>query len=188
MLELRPTDFEMVGQVAAHCDVGKLNIAIREAIVFDLEDIFCDFWRDIEINWKSTERNWRDLIDGSEYLGCNGKVTRHQGVKKAVIYYAYARYLIINGFNDTATGTVQKTNDFSIPKPLKEIQAFSDKYRNMGRRILQGSKNFLCLNREDFEGFNDRECAGCGCDGSCGSGSNTKGFGIKSKNIGRWDV
>ena len=48
---INQSDFDCIGQVAKHCDLQKLCVAINEAQDFDLSELFCDFWNEIlEIN------------------------------------------------------------------------------------------------------------------------------------------
>lgn len=180
-------DFDCVGEVAIHCDPKKLCIAIDEAESFDLANLFCDFWPDIVEMFKSDERSEVEelLIEGGDYEGCNGKTKHHYGIRRILVYYAYARYCLINNFNDTPNGSVSKTNDFSIPKSIKELEYFSEKYRNMGYESFKRTLDFICHNRDSFEGAKCLDCkiCGCGCD-ACG-GTKAKGFGYRSKNIRR---
>lgn len=180
MAILTKSDFDGIGDIANHCDLRKLTIAINEAEEFEMQDIFCDFWIDIVENWESEEGVWVNLINGGTYDGCNG-TSKHRGIKAIWAYYAYSRYIILNGFNDTPNGMVAKTNQFSIPTPLKELQAYSEKYRNMAKSLLSRTENYLCRNKDLFSNFNTYNCAPCGCTGTCvNKGINTKGFGIKS--------
>lgn len=188
MIQITQQDFNEIGQLATHCDNKKLQIAVNEAITFDMEGLLCGFWDDVEQNWTSTDDIWTELINGTSYEGCGEKTRKHLGLKKVLLYYAYARYVVLNNWNDTANGHVTKTNDFSIPKPLKELEAFSSKYRSMGYKAFKGVQNYLCLNSETYPEFNTSECEACGCNGECDTNINTKGFGITGKNISKWDV
>ena len=123
-----------------------------------------------------------NLICGGEYAGCNEKIRTHKGVKRILVYYAYSRYLLINGFNDTPSGSVTKTNDFSIPKPLKEIQSFADKYRTMGYESFKKTVAFICNNKDVFTEFSG-DCGTCGCGGSCEKSTKAKGYGFRSSII-----
>ena len=158
MALLSRCDFTGIGDIANHCDLNKLNIAINEAADFDMEGLYCDLWDDIIENWDSTEEDWRNLIDGGNYQGCN-RTRKHQGIKRVWAYYAYSRYILINGFNDTPSGMVAKTNQFSIPTPLKELQAYSDKYRNMAKVSYERTNGFLCINSVVFDNFNTYDCS-----------------------------
>lgn len=185
MALLNRSDFEGIGDIANHCDLNKLNIAINEASDFDMDGIYCGFWQDILDNWTNEDEKWVNLIDGGDYSGCNG-TRKHAGIKRIWAYYSYSRYIMINGFNDTPSGLVSKTNQFSIPTPLKELQAYSDKYRNMGLALYKKTNGYLCLNSDFFVNFNTYDCAPCGCNGECGkSRTSTKGYGLKSSIIGK---
>lgn len=210
---LNQDDFECVGDVAIHCDLKKLCIAISEAQNFDLYNLFCEHWSEIVDIWNEVElyqQAYADylerlqdeesecveplkpenydlklqLICGGNYTDCRGRTKMQLGVKRILVYYSYARYLITNGFNDTANGGVTKTNEFSMPIPLKELEQRSNHYRDMGKRTYEKVINFICLNRELLN--YDGKCDGCGCgDDNCGNKTTNKGFGYKSKIIRR---
>lgn len=187
-------DFDCVGQVAMHCDNTKLCIAINEAQDFDLSELFCEFSEDIFNIWLEVEAYQNDpelpepdnydlkvnLLCGGYYDGCSDKRRKHYGIKRILVYYSYARYLIINQNTDTASGTKQKTNEFSIPTPLKEVQSIADRYRTMGYESYKKTMDFLCVNKNVFSTFDNKECKECGCASSdCGK-TKAKGYGIKT--------
>lgn len=201
-------DFACIGQVAAHCDNEKLCIAISEAQEFDLAELFCSFWYDIIAIWEELEaydasviaceenpdcttpptppedlETKRALICGGEYVGCNDTVRKHKGIKRILVYYAYSRYLVLNGFTDTPSGSVRKTNEFSLPTPLKETQSFADKYRTMGYESYKKTLGFLCANKEIFTTFDSCGCEPCGCGGNCKGSTKVKGYGMRSSTI-----
>ena len=173
-------DFQCIGQVAKHCDNQKLCISIKESRDFDLLNLFCnEFWDLALENYDSIDDLWINVWCGGNYTSLCGKKERHFGLKRIWVYYAYSRYIILNSYNDTATGIKQKTNDFSIPTPLKELQAYENKYRNMGFETFELTKKYLCSVKDSF--FIDLclkcecECGGCGCE-KCGKTSKNRGF------------
>lgn len=201
---LQQSDFDCVGLVAKHCDLEKLCVATEEAKQFDIIPLFCfEMVQDIFDNWNipqtlpdPTEENpnqtkvnpdyekYQNLICGGTYSGCDNKTLQNLGFKKVWVYYSYARYLLINQFNDTANGTVQKQNEWSIPTPLKEITAFSNKYREMGREAFNSVQGYLCANKEDFPKFDDCNChLNCGCSGTCSCGKPKKMTGFKFSTV-----
>lgn len=188
MIELLQKDFKCIGQVAMHCNLEKLNIAISEAIKFDGRALLCGLFNDVSANWRSKEKVWADLINGGDYIGCNNVTAHHAGLKEVLVYYAYARYLVINNTDDTASGTARKTNQFSIPTPMKEIYSLSNRYRNMAAQLWKDTEAFICLNRDDYKGANLSNCSSCGCNGGCGERSNTRGFGISGKNVSKYGM
>ena len=198
------SDFDCVGLVASHCDLKKLCIATEESKIFDLIPLFCfDFVNDVLENWnisetlpEPTEENpentipnpdfekYQKLICGGNYTDSDGKIHQNLGFKKVWIYYAYARYVLINQINDTANGTVRKQNDWSVPTPLKEVNDISNKYRNMGKFAFESVQEFLCENKDLFPKFDDCNCKKqCGCVGACTCGKTKKITGIKFSTV-----
>ena len=125
----------------------------------------------------------KQLLCGGSFVGCNDRVFKFKGVKQILAYYAYSRYLILNGFNDTAVGSVRKTNEFSIPTPLKEVQSFADKYRTMGYESAKKLFPFICANKDVFVDLDEKHCGGCACGNGCNSATKAKGYGFKSSII-----
>jgi hypothetical protein len=198
ILYINKDDFNYIGQVAKHCDLPKLDIAIAEAQLFDLEDLFCPNWPVLEgiiqevddyiadtdpekiepVNYESKYA----LVYGGTFV-IKGITRKNLGLKRTLVYYAYSRYVVLNGFNDTPGGQVSKSNDFSIPKTLKELTQFADKYRSMGFASFKTNIEFLCFKKDIFTTFTYGDlCSEYGCDTEC-IGANTKGTGIRGSII-----
>lgn len=161
MAIITQNDFSCIGDVAKHCNVPKLCTAINESENFDFLPLVCgEFYVDILANLANPL--YVNLLNGGSFLGCNGKNDVHFGLKKVLVYYAYSRYIMINQYNDTANGLVQKTNEFSMPTPYKDLLAFSNKYRDMGNDAWQKTLKYLCKNKDTFSKFNSKNCS-CDC-------------------------
>lgn len=196
-MQLNPNQYKCLGVLAKHCDQSKLCIAENEASNFDLADLFCDFWWDIVEIAKEVEiydsdpetempENYQEkkaLLEGGYYVDCNQKNRPFEGVYKILAYYSYSRYSILNGFNDTPNGLVQKTNEFSIPKTLKELEQFADKYREMGLIAFNRTVKYICSKKEIFDYKNCQK--ECGCENNDCGGTKAKGYGFKAKNINK---
>lgn len=189
-----PAEFECVGLVARHCDLDKLCIAVEEAKIFDIVPLFCyDFVQNVLLNWDLSPEHpdyakYRLLVCGGEYVGSDGKVHHILGLKRVWVYYAYARYKLINQFNDTPNGDVSKTNEWSMPTPLREINDMSNKYRSMGKEAYESVLAYLCSHKADFPKFDDCNCLlSCGCSGSCSCGKTKKLTGFKFKTVKKYD-
>lgn len=196
MATISKADIQKIGEISTHCDLVKLNIAITEARDFDLESLFCSDWDEIQAIFDKVAANDPEdlpteleinLINGGEFTNCQDKTVKHKGITAVWSYYAYARYMMLNGFNDTPNGNVSKANDFSLPKPLKEIEMFADKYRSMAYASYRKTNNFMCRNKEEalFADFSLEDCESCGCGkGECTKGTTTaKGYGFRMKTI-----
>lgn len=194
MLPLPRQIYKSVGDIARHCNLDKLAIAENEALTFDLPEIFCENWfsiseilnRHLDVEGTNTPEEEKLLL-GSSYIGCSGRNFQQAGILAAIAYYSYARYITINGYNDTAVGLKQKNDNFTMPVPLAELQNYSDKYRNMGKVTANRIKSFLCRSKVEFPFYIGNCVCECGSE-NCGSGIATKGFGFSSKNISKYDL
>lgn len=182
MIELVRSDFNSIGQIATHCNLPKLQIAIQEAILFDLKPLLCDLFFDVEANWRSENEPWKDIMFPHIYEGCNNCKQSHQGLVQVLTRYAYARYVIINYIDDTPNGGVTKTNNWSIPKPYQDLKQISNKYRDMGKYLFEEVEAFICLNKDLYPGCSNN-CKSCGCNGKCGTTTKIKGFGLRGFNV-----
>ena len=179
---LQQSDFDCVGLVAKHCNLEKLCIAEKEAFEFDLRELLCEQFFDVEENWESEDSDWEKILNGTDWIGCNGNKRRHKGLKTLLAYLTYARYILINNYDDTASGGVNKTAEFTIPKPLAELKDFSSKYRKMALSLWIDIEAYLCS-----IGWSMKNCKGCSCNGSCGKGIGTKGYGGIVGNVTKYN-
>jgi len=73
-------DFNGIGQVANHPDLTKLEIAINEAVTFDLPELFSSFWETIRqidheltLQSKNQQLEANNLAKTNENLAKSGK-------------------------------------------------------------------------------------------------------------------
>lgn len=184
MITLQQSDFASVGMVAKHCNLQKLQIAINEAILFDLKPLLCGFYHDVNTHWDATTGDWAHIMLQHEYSGCNDQKMMHQGLHQVLVRYAYARYVMLNNFDDTPNGGVTKTNEWSIPKPFQDIKNISDRYRTMAFELFKEVEAYICLHRYLYQNA-QVDCEPCGCNGRCGRRTKARGYGIRMINVGR---
>mgnify|MGYP000906288605 CR=1 FL=1 len=178
---IRQSDFDGIGNVAQHCDLSKLQVAINQALEFDIIPLFCyEFMDDVLKNWNNTESKYQFLIYGGTFTDRAGRLRSNIGLKRVWLYYSYAQYLLINQFSDTANGQVRKDSEWSIPVPLGEITAYSNKYRKMGREACSSVLDYLTANKIDFPLANH---LACGCSGTCNCGKTKKMTGFKFSTV-----
>lgn len=161
-------DFKIV-DVATHCDYSKLNIAINEALNFELPEILCEYYDIILDAFNSEDKTELQLklLNGDTYK-CGRITKKYLGVKQLLVYYSYANYLLNSSLTDSGLGFKQKTDQYSIPTPLKEIQSHANKYRNMGFAIVKQLKDYLYHNPELANEYGFKHDCDCGCEhGNC---------------------
>lgn len=188
MITLTQSDFDRIGQVAKHCNLEKLNIAIQQAVLLDLKPLLCNLFNEVAEAWDGVvdpsgiSQQMYDLINGGKFVNCRGYTEEQLGLKGILAYYSYARYLMENQADDTPNGLVSKNSEWSIPKPLAEVERISDHYRNMGRQLYKSVEQYIYMNKDLFDGYCYENYA-CDCNGCCGLEPSNKGYGLRSKTI-----
>jgi len=89
------------------------------------------------------------LLDGGTYVYLT-KTYMFQGLKAAIIYYAFARFTNRTSFNYTAAGIVIKDSDLSTPASDKHIQRLETEARLTADAIKCEVLAFLGRNHDDY--------------------------------------
>lgn len=164
-------DLKEIGQISRNCDIEKLNIAEMEAFNFDLTPLIDCYSIEISNNWQEKEGVWFNVINPNTFDNKDCKnCGYHKGLKSVLAYFTFARYMILNEFNDTPNGNVSKSNDFSFPTNYKALKDRADMYREMAKYTMEGVVNYMRVNRNDYPLFFPKN-------------SVAKGYGVKIKNV-----
>ena len=98
------------------------------------------------------------LLDGGSYV-YNSKTYLFQGLKAAIIYYAFARFTNRTPYNYTAAGIVIKDSDLSTPATDKQIQRLETEARLTAEAIKCEIMLYLDRNYTLYPLWNDRCCS-----------------------------
>lgn len=143
------SDFTSFRQLTSNIDMNKLNPYIIEAQNFDLRPVLGEaFFYDIIVNPTTIPHN--TLINGNDYQNSDDKTVHFEGLKAALCYFAYARYIESGGTHSTSYGLVSKTNDYSQPTPDKTIARMVTQARSSAKGYLDDVLKFLSLNADDY--------------------------------------
>ena len=123
-------DFEAHVQIAEHMEFDRfMETHILNAQLYDLRPVLGDpLYVDMVKNRASAP--YDDLIAGGEYA-YQGYTYFFQGIKKVMVHFAYARYAMRNGVQDTASGLVKKKTDWSEPLDMKEATKEAEYHKNL---------------------------------------------------------
>lgn len=99
------------------------------------------------------------LLNGGTYI-YKTKSYIFQGLKAAIIYYAFARYTNRSAVNYTAAGIVMKDSDLSTPVSDKVIQRLETEARLMADAIRDEVTVFLNRNYLDYPLWGGYNCCG----------------------------
>jgi len=107
----------------------------------------------------------QSLLNGGTYV-YQTKTYMFQGLKAAIIYYAFARMTKWTAFNYTAAGIVIKDSDLSTPISDKQMQMLATNAQLTAEAIKCEIISYLNRNHDDYPLW-DHEC---GCGSSCRDG------------------
>jgi hypothetical protein len=103
------------------------------------------------------------LLNGGKYTYLS-QTYRFQGLKSAIIYYAFARFTNRTAFNYTAAGIVIKDSDLSTPITDKQMQRLETEARLTADAIKCEIITYLNRNHTLYPLWGNQ---GCGCGASC---------------------
>jgi len=98
---------------------------------------------------KSGDHNYAELLNGKEYED-NGVSIQFQGLKPVIVYFAYARYLLVANVQATATGFTQKLNDMSQPIDSRTRTAMIQDAQSIANSYFQRVLTYLNKNKNLF--------------------------------------
>jgi len=107
------------------------------------------------------------LLDGGSYTYLT-RTYMFQGLRAAIIYYAFGRFTNRTPFNYTAAGIVVKDSDFSTPASDKAIQRMETESRLTADAIMCEVILFLNRNYTLYPLWADFGCGGKFCNDARG--------------------
>lgn len=93
-----------------------------------------------------------DLLDGSTYT-YKGEDYTHVGLKRVLVYYAYARYVKFGSQTDTPFGFVEKDSEYSTKVSDSNKQATFKLNQQIGYKYWMNVKAFL--DRTNYPDWNN---------------------------------
>lgn len=107
-----------------------------------------DLWYDMNAN--STATRYQNLLNGTTYTNQAGNTVQFNGLKPALVYYAYARYLAAADVQVTRMGIRRKASEHSTPVDDKRLQTLIEQARSMGADYLEQARQFLNHHPADY--------------------------------------
>lgn len=106
----------------------QLDMHIWNAQQVDVKQVFGNaFWTDLSDN--ADTDMYIDLLEGKTYTNEAGVSVSFAGLKTALCFYAYARYINFRNSQDTPFGNVVKRSDYSDPVDPKILFQQSNQIR-----------------------------------------------------------
>ena len=138
-------DIRNVRQVARNIDDSRVEIYIREAESLDiLPAVGAEEYDRLTAGTPDPELSGDEqlLLSGGTYEDEGGVKHRFEGLKVALAYLAYARFVRNHQLNVTPFGVVYKDGDESGQTDIRAIAAASKDAERIGQEYLAGTMAF----------------------------------------------
>lgn len=178
-------DIRRIGQLGVNCDKEKIKYAIEQAQNHDVKTLLCDFWFVVIENWENPD--YSTLVNGGFYTTSEGIKREIKGLKEVLAYFAYARYTMLNEYNDTPVGNVDFIDGFHASKHPNSIKTLYDYYRNLASNLYSEIETYLCFSKEQFPHFHSPNCVPCGDTKENCNKNNPLPFGFRGQSITKND-
>jgi hypothetical protein len=138
-------------QVAIGFDAVDFNKIIKEAIEFDVQELFCEEFFNV-IFYEEETPKIEILLNGASYI-YEDKTYHFRGLKDVIAYFAYARFVMSANVSSTSHGFVHKVNPHSEPLSFQERKDFKEKYRIEANKLFRKISLFLQRKAEDYPSY-----------------------------------
>ena len=123
-----------------------VNTIVSEATLFDLRDAFVFdtiYYEYVDaVEKEPIEARWIPVKEGSTYT-YNNRTYRHGGVDKAILYWAYARFVERSNIIPTPTGINVRQNAGFINADTKVIRDLCNQYKRMGGVTFDDTQKYI---------------------------------------------
>lgn len=132
--------FELTRKMSAHIDKDKIDSFIREAENMDVKPVIGD---ELMIAIKHRPVSFVALLNGGVYIRPDGNTKSFEGLKSALAYFTYARFVRNNDGHVTRSGFTVKDNEHSVRASEVEKERTYNDARAIGERYLRECMEFI---------------------------------------------
>lgn len=150
--------FELTRKMSVHLDKGKIDSFIREAENMDLKPVLGD---SLMIAVRRNPSAFTAFLGGAVYKTPSGEEKSFEGLKTALAYFTYARFVRNGDGNVTRSGFTVKDNEHSSRASELERERTYNDARAIAKRYLRECMDFVKV---------DDKCRSC-----CGIPSRKEG-------------
>jgi len=124
-------------------EITELTPVIREAQDLDIAvQLGKPLYYDLMNN--STDDKYVELLDGKEYTDSEENTVFFKGLKAALCYYTWSRYIKTRNKKDTASGYMQKhQGQYSQPVDYREIEKEANQCRMDAEQYMKDAIDFI---------------------------------------------
>lgn len=137
------SDIQAVVQFSDNLPQEKVDSAIELASELDLKPrLGASFYRALVVGVAASTAIYVTLMNGEDYTYNEDTIT-FPGLKKAIAWYAYARYLsnqdsisTVNGLVESSRDNANRLSDKSITRKISEARAAAEHYMDEAHKYL----------------------------------------------------
>jgi hypothetical protein len=144
-------DFSSIGILPDGLPEQRIDIFIRKAQELDLRPrVGAAFYTKIMTEYQATTAEYVELVEGGTYVDANGDTIDYQGLQKALMAWAYARFIGDQQANVTSHGLVRKLSPHSEPLPAADIAHMQQRFESEALNYWKQTEDYLNENAADF--------------------------------------
>lgn len=141
--------FELTRKMSAHIDKDKIDSFIREAENMDLKPVMGD---SLLYAVRREPTAFTALLNGGMYKSASGDIKTFEGLKSALAYFTFARFVRNGDGNVTRVGFTVKDNEHSTrASDVEKGRTYNDT-RAIAERYLRECMDFVKV---------DEKCQSC---------------------------
>ena len=155
---INQSTFRNYEDISVNIKPERLDVFIKKAQDLDLKpflghalyyDFISNFNDDGTIK-DDAPQQYKDLLNGSEYLDKYGHIVLYEGLIPTLVYFTFARFIEADAIHYTATGPVVKHHDNGDPVAPKDIVKLVQQQRSVANAHANEVEKFLWDNKADF--------------------------------------
>lgn len=154
------TDISAYRDFSANIDSARIDPFIQEAQEIDLKAFLGGalyYALEQALGESPVSDIYDKLFNGDIYEDCNGDTVEYKGLKPALVYYAYSRFIGAQDVSVTRAGVVSKRSDYSDPITPEVLHQKRAEARKVGSYYLEEATKYL---NEKHETYTLWACAG----------------------------
>lgn len=152
------TTFSEYEDVAVNIEAFRLQVFIKKAQDLDLKPFMGNIFFYDFIKWfnpdgafiDDTPQYYIDLFNGVDYQDRNGNELYFDGLKPALVYWTFARFIEADSFRYTATGPVIKQHDEADTLKPADIAKLVQQQRSTANAHVNDIINYLDNKRDVY--------------------------------------
>jgi hypothetical protein len=158
---ITPTTLQRYEDIAANIKPERIKVFIQKAQELDLKPflgyiLYNELIKNLNADGSLKDeapQQYKDLLNGSEYLDEWGHIVLYQGLQPVLAYFTFARFIEADAVHYTATGPVTKRYDNADAVPIKDIVKLVQQQRSTANAYTNETERFLLDHQKDFSAW-----------------------------------